>query len=119
MDRYLSPEVSPRMRGVVEKCTFCHHRLMRARSKAYYEGRRDLKEDEYIPACAEACPTGAITFGDLRNPRHRVAELVNNPRAFRLLERLGTEPKVYYLSSKEWVRRMADNYLQGEFEGRG
>jgi len=119
MDRYLSPEVSPRMRGVVEKCSFCHHRLMRARSKAYYEGRRDLKENEYIPACAEACPTGAITFGDLKNPRHRVAELTKNPRAFRLLERLGTEPKLYYLSSREWVRRMADNYLQGEFKERG
>ena len=119
MDRYLSPEVSPRMRGVVEKCSFCHHRLMRARSKAYHEGRRDLKEDEYIPACAEACPTGAITFGDLKNPRHRVAELVRDPKAFRLLERLGTEPKVYYLSSKGWVRRMADNYLQGEFKEKG
>jgi len=119
MDRYLSPEVSPRMRGVVEKCSFCHHRLMRARSKAYYEGRRDLEEDEYIPACAEACPTGAITFGDLKNPRHRVAELVKDPKAFRLLERLGTEPKVYYLSSKGWVRRMADNYLQGEFKEKG
>jgi len=117
MDRYLSPEVSPRMRGVVEKCTFCHHRLMRAKSKAYAEGRRkNLKEDEYIPACAEACPTQAITFGDLNNPEHQVSQLIKSPHAFRLLERLGTEPKVYYLSTKNWVRRMADNYLTGEFK---
>jgi molybdopterin-containing oxidoreductase family iron-sulfur binding subunit len=118
MERYLSPEVSPRMRGVVEKCTFCHHRLMRARARAYTEGRRDLKEHEYIPACVEACPTNAITFGDLNNPGHKVAELAKGPYAFRLLERLGTEPKVYYLSTRSWVRRCADNYLQGEFKDR-
>ncbi|MBW2312101.1 MAG: 4Fe-4S dicluster domain-containing protein [Deltaproteobacteria bacterium] len=115
MDRYLSPEVSPRMRGVVEKCTFCHHRLMRAKAKAYAEDRRDIAQDEYIPACVEACPTKAITFGDLNNPKHEVSALIKSPYSFRLLERLGTEPKVYYLSTKDWVRRMADNYLEGEF----
>lgn len=114
LERYLSPEVSPRMRGVVEKCTFCHHRLMRARTKAYHEGRRELREEEYITACAEACPAGAITFGDLKNPAHSVHRLKTDPRAFRILERLGTEPKVYYLSSKDWVRRSADNYRPGE-----
>jgi molybdopterin-containing oxidoreductase family iron-sulfur binding subunit len=116
MDRLLSPEVSPRTRGVVEKCTFCHHRLMRAKAKAYAEGRRDLKEGEYIPACVEACPTRAITFGDLNNPEHVVSGLIDGPHVFRLLERLGTEPKVYYRSSKQWVKAMADNYLSGEFE---
>ncbi|MBN1227041.1 MAG: 4Fe-4S dicluster domain-containing protein [Deltaproteobacteria bacterium] len=117
-ERSLTTEVSPRMRGVVEKCSFCHHRLMSAKQRAYAEGRRELREDEYIPACAEACPVNAITFGDLNNPKHKVSQLIKSKNAFRLLERLGTEPKVYYLSSKDWVRRMADNYLQGEFEGR-
>ena len=116
LDQYLSPEVSPRMRGVVEKCTFCHHRLMRAKTKAYAEGRRELREDEYITACAEACPAQAITFGDLNNPNHKVAKLAKSPRAFRLLERLGTEPKVYYLSSKQWIRRLADNYRPEELQ---
>jgi len=102
------------MRGVVEKCTFCHHRLMRAKAQAYAGGRRDLKEDDYIPACVEACPTKAITFGDLNNPENKVSALIKSPHAFRLLERLGTEPKVYYLSTKDWVRRMADNYLEKE-----
>jgi molybdopterin-containing oxidoreductase family iron-sulfur binding subunit len=104
------------MRGVVEKCTFCHHRLMRAKDKAYAQGRREIEEEEYIPACAEACPAQAITFGDLNNPRHRVSELIQSPDAFRLLERLQTKPKVYYLSSREWVRKMADNYLESETE---
>lgn len=114
LERALSPEVSPRMRGVVEKCTFCHHRLMRAKDMAYAQGRREIGEEEYIPACAEACPAQAITFGDLNNPRHRVSELIKSPNAFRLLERLQTKPKVYYLSSRDWVRKMADNYLESE-----
>ncbi len=116
LENYLSPEVSVRMRGVVEKCTFCHHRLMRAKSKAYAEGRRELEEGEYVTACTEACPAKAITFGDLNNPEHKVHQLIKSPYAFRLLERLGTEPKVYYLSKKDWVRKMGDNYLPGEFK---
>ena len=52
------------------------------------------------PACAEICPTGAIVFGDLDNPNHRVAQLSKDPRAFRLLEDLGTHPKVYYLAEE-------------------
>ncbi|MBN1102577.1 MAG: 4Fe-4S dicluster domain-containing protein [Deltaproteobacteria bacterium] len=114
MERYLSPEVSPRMRGVVEKCSFCHHRLMRAKSKAYAEGRREIEEHEYVTACTEVCPAQAITFGDLNNPKHKVSQLAKSPNAFRLLERLGTEPKVYYLSSNPWVREAADNYLPQE-----
>jgi molybdopterin-containing oxidoreductase family iron-sulfur binding subunit len=103
------------MRGVVEKCTFCHHRLMRAKSRAYAEERRELEEHEYIPACAEACPAQAITFGDLNNPGHKVSQLIKSPHAFRLLERLGTQPKVYYISTREWVRRKADNFRPQEF----
>jgi len=116
LERYLSPEVSVRTRGVVEKCTFCHHRLMRAKNQAYADGRREIKENEYITACTEACPAQAITFGDLANPEHKVSKLMKSPNAFRLLERLGTEPKVYYLSSKDWVRKLADNYRPEEFK---
>lgn len=119
LERYLSPEVSPRMRGVVEKCTFCHHRLMRAKTRAYAEDRLEIEEDDYITACAEACPAEAITFGDLNNPDHQVAKLSQSPLAFRILAKLGTDPKVYYLSSKDWVRRMADNYLPEESKPAG
>jgi menaquinone reductase, iron-sulfur cluster-binding subunit len=127
MERYLSPNVSPRMRGVVEKCTFCFHRYQLARDKAYIEGKRDIRENEYQTACAQACPSGAIVFGDLNNPRHEVHRIVQpnpenfykspNPRAFRLLERLGTDTKVYYLSSRQWVREAGDNYLAEEQPG--
>ena len=76
MEKYLSPNVSPRMRGVVEKCSFCFHRYQLAKEKAFMEGRRELKEDEYQTACTQACPAGAITFGDLNNPNHAVYQMV-------------------------------------------
>jgi len=124
MEKYLSPNVSPRMRGVVEKCSFCFHRFQMAKEKAFMEGRRDIEENEYQTACTQACPADAITFGDLNNPKHAVYNMVKpdhkhdgrpmNPHAFRLLERLSTNPKVYYLSSRKWVRRAGDNYLKNE-----
>ena len=117
MEKYLSPDVSVRMRGVVEKCSFCFHRFQRARNKAFLEGRRDLHEDEYQTACTQACPAGAITFGDLINPKHQVYELKESPDAFRLLEVLGTNPKVYDVSSRAWVRRAADVYVGKEGNG--
>ncbi|MCK5446511.1 MAG: 4Fe-4S dicluster domain-containing protein [Gemmatimonadetes bacterium] len=98
--RHLNPDVSVRPAGVIEKCTFCHHRLQRAREQARAEGRPMLEAD-YQPACAEACPTAAITFGDLDDPNHQVAELKEDPRAMRLMEDLGTRPKVYYLAPRE------------------
>lgn len=78
------------------------------------EGRRNIEEAEYQTACTQACPCDAITFGDLNNPLHAVNKMKKSPNAFRLLERLGTNPKVYYLSGREWVRRAGDNYLKGE-----
>ena len=98
-----NPDVSIRPQGVVEKCTFCHHRLQRARERARTE-RREMAADEYRPACMETCPTGAIVFGDLSDARSEVARLAHDPRAFRFGEELGTEPKVTYLSR---VRRHA------------
>jgi len=110
MERMLSPEVSVRTRGVVEKCTFCHHRLNRARDVAFLAGE-DILKVTYQPACAEACPTKAITFGNLLDPQSDVARLAKDPRSFRLLAKLKTEPKVYYLSKHQWVHKLADKGL--------
>ncbi len=116
MDKTLTPDVSVRPRGVVEKCSFCHHRLMAARDLARVEERDpdDLPDGAYVTSCAEACPNGAIVFGDLLNPDHAVYELSRSKYAFRLLERLGAQPQVYYLSRRQWVRRLGDNYLEHE-----
>lgn len=100
MENIHNPDVSLRPKGVVEKCTFCHHRLQRAREKVRMEGR-DLVDGEYATACAEVCPTKAIVFGDLQDSNSQVSHLSRSTRAFRLLEELGTEPKVYYLSEGE------------------
>jgi menaquinone reductase, iron-sulfur cluster-binding subunit len=87
---------APRSRGVVEKCTFCVHRLHKARLRAEAE-QRSFRPDEYVPACVQTCTAKARYFGDLDDPESTVSLLANSPRAFRLLEDIGTHPKVIYL----------------------
>jgi len=80
-----------RTRGVVEKCTFCFHRIDR--------GIRENKKIgmEVVPACVEACPSQARAFGDLDDPESPVSKLMVVRTAFRLREDMGTNPKVFYL----------------------
>jgi Fe-S-cluster-containing dehydrogenase component len=89
------PAVRPQ--GVVEKCTFCVHRLQKARLRAEAEGR-DFRADEYVPACVQTCTGKARYFGDLDDPESTVSNLAASARAFRLLEDAGTHPKVIYLT---------------------
>jgi len=92
-----NPDVSLRPVGVIEKCTFCHHRLQRARERVRAEGR-ELTANDYVPACVQTCPADAMVFGDLDDPHSAVAVLAASPRAFRWMnEELGTRPKVIYL----------------------
>ncbi|MBI4821443.1 MAG: 4Fe-4S dicluster domain-containing protein [Deltaproteobacteria bacterium] len=94
----LNPDVATRPGGVVEKCTFCNHRIKRLRQERALEGREIDDDDAHrLTACAAACPALAITFGDLSDPGSRVAKLAGSSRAIRLLETLGTQPSVYYL----------------------
>ncbi|MGQ9840587.1 MAG: 4Fe-4S dicluster domain-containing protein [Anaerolineae bacterium] len=90
------PEVAPRPKGVIEKCTFCIQRLRHAKEKAAAEGR-PFNPADYQPACVQTCTGHARYFGDLDDPNSLVYQLSRSPRAFRLLEEMGTEPKVYYL----------------------
>lgn len=93
-----NPDVEVREKGVTEKCCFCSHRLQRAKEAAKAEGR-PIGADEYVPACVEACPTGGMVFGDLDDPESEVARRARDPRAYKVLEELGTAPKVIYLKS--------------------
>jgi Fe-S-cluster-containing dehydrogenase component len=88
------PAVRPK--GVVEKCTFCIHRLRKARAKADLEGR-PFRADEYVPACVETCTGKARFFGDLSDPESTVSQLATSSRAYRLQEDAGTHPNVIYL----------------------
>jgi Fe-S-cluster-containing dehydrogenase component len=85
-----------RVKGVVEKCTFCLHRLHKARARADAEGRA-FRPDEYVPACVQTCTGKARYFGDLDDTYSTVSLLAKSPRAFRLMEDVGTHPKVIYL----------------------
>jgi molybdopterin-containing oxidoreductase family iron-sulfur binding subunit len=76
---------------VVEKCTFCFHRI----DKALAEGKK--VGTDVVPACAEACPTRAISFGDMEDPNSPVSKLLASRTWFRLQENMSTHPKVFYL----------------------
>jgi molybdopterin-containing oxidoreductase family iron-sulfur binding subunit len=92
----LNPDVFVRGKGVMEKCTFCVHRIHAARNAAKDESRA-IRDGEVVPACAQTCPTGAIVLGDLMDESSRVYELAHSEHAFRIFETLGTEPAVYSL----------------------
>jgi molybdopterin-containing oxidoreductase family iron-sulfur binding subunit len=94
----VNPDVALRPAGVVEKCTLCQHRIRARTERARLDEDRVSDDDlVHLPACAATCPSEAITFGDLDDPTSRVAQLAKSPRAVRLLEHLGTGPKVFYL----------------------
>jgi molybdopterin-containing oxidoreductase family iron-sulfur binding subunit len=97
LDLQLNPDVSIRPDGVMEKCTFCVQRIKRARQEAANDGRA-LADGDVQPACAQSCQAEAIVFGNLNDPDSKVSRLAGSSRVKRLLEELGTEPKVFYLS---------------------
>jgi len=108
MEKSLNPGVAVRMRGVVEKCNFCHGRLHAAKEKAAAAGQREIDPADYVPACVEACPTAAIRFGNLADPNDPVSRESRSPDAFRLLAPIGTQPKVYFKSKEPWVKALAE-----------
>ena len=95
-----NPEVTVRSRGVMEKCSFCVQRIRAARAEVVRAGGTGDRypDGAVVPACMEACPTGAIVFGDINDPGSRIAALAARPRAMRLLEALGVEPSISYLT---------------------
>ncbi len=105
----LNPDVTVRARGVMEKCTFCVQRVQAGKLQAKREGRRPV-DGEITSACAKACPSEAIVFGDLKNAESKVAQLlklrvneegktaVAEPRAYHVLEEIRVDPNVWYFT---------------------
>ncbi len=93
----LNPDVTVRERGVVEKCTFCVQRIQEKKLNAKLEDRL-LKDGEIQPACVQACPAEAMTFGDLNDQHSNIFKIYSNERNYHLLEELHTLPKVGYLT---------------------
>ncbi|HTJ40681.1 MAG TPA: TAT-variant-translocated molybdopterin oxidoreductase [Kofleriaceae bacterium] len=93
----MNPEVTVRHRGVMEKCTYCVQRIQNKKIKAKNE-RRDLVDGEITTACQDACPTGAIVFGDLALKDSAVSALQADRRSYALLGNLNTKPRTQYLA---------------------
>ena len=91
------PEIERRPRGVIEKCTFCIHRIDAGLEKGLTPG----EDREATPACVNICPVGARTFGNLKDSSSRVAQLIETNPTLRLRDDLGTEASVYYIPPKE------------------
>ena len=92
----LNPDVTVRGKGVMEKCTFCVQRIREAENRAMLE-HRELQPDEFTTACAQACPSRAIVFGDAADDKWSVAKLANDERAYHVFEQLNTYTAVVYL----------------------
>jgi molybdopterin-containing oxidoreductase family iron-sulfur binding subunit len=92
----LNPDVTVRGKGVMEKCSFCVQRIREAENRATLE-HRELQPDEFTVACAQGCPSRAITFGDAADPNWAVTQLAQDKRAYHVFEELNTYTAVVYL----------------------
>jgi molybdopterin-containing oxidoreductase family iron-sulfur binding subunit len=91
----LNPDVTVRARGVIEKCSMCIQRIQLGKLEAKKDSRM-LTDGEFTTACAQACGSGAIVFGDINNPSSAISHLKQEDRAYHLLEEVGTQPSVFY-----------------------
>jgi Fe-S-cluster-containing dehydrogenase component len=114
MNLVLNPDIVVRSRGVMEKCSMCAQRIYDGKREASLHGTK-IEDGAITPACAQTCPTQAITFGDLNDEDHRVARLLKDPRSYAVLAEINTRPGVTYLTkvrnrpAKESELKLAKN----------
>jgi anaerobic selenocysteine-containing dehydrogenase/Fe-S-cluster-containing dehydrogenase component len=96
LNMQLNPDVTVRQKGIMEKCSFCIQRIVAAKVEARNQGRL-IRDGEFTTACAQTCPTEAIVFGNLLDPRSRVSGLIEDARAYQVFQHLNTKPAVIYL----------------------
>lgn len=92
-----TPEIERRSRGVIEKCTFCVHRI----DRGLEQGQTPGVDRAATPACVNACPVGARVFGDLQDPDSPISEYLQQNETFRLREDFGTQPNVHYVQPEK------------------
>ncbi|RKE03647.1 Fe-S-cluster-containing hydrogenase [Marinifilum flexuosum] len=93
----LNPDVTIRAKGVIEKCSLCVQRIQEGKLNAKIEGRK-VKDGEIKTACQQACPSGAIIFGDLNDKESKLVKETSSKRNYHLLEEIHTLPSVSYLT---------------------
>jgi MoCo/4Fe-4S cofactor protein with predicted Tat translocation signal len=92
-----NPEVTVRMRGLMEKCTYCIQRIHTIKTDKRVKGEK-LADGDIQTACQQSCPTSAIVFGDLKDPQSRVSKLQKLNRSYGVLAELNTKPRTQYLA---------------------
>ena len=97
LDLQLNPDVTVRARGVMEKCTFCVQRIRGAQNQARLEDR-GIRDGDVVTACQQACPSGAIIFGNVSDPASRVAKAKEDHRGYHVLEETNVRSSVTYLA---------------------
>jgi molybdopterin-containing oxidoreductase family iron-sulfur binding subunit len=93
----LNPDVTVRIRGVMEKCTFCVQRIQMGKLEAKTDNRQ-VNDGDIKTACMQTCPANALVFGDLNDPESEVSKLFENNRSYSVLTELNTRPNVAYMA---------------------
>ena len=94
----LNPDITTRIRGVMEKCSMCVQRIQEVRAESKRKGV-PIKDGDIQVACQQSCPAKAIVFGDRNAAESEIAGKMSDPRHFRVLEELNVLPSVGYLTS--------------------
>ena len=109
----INPEVTVRSRGVMEKCSMCIQRIQAGKLEAKKEKRRPI-DGEIQVACAQSCPTDAITFGDMNDEASAISKLLaveQKGRAFGVIEEINVKPNISYLVK---IRNKEEKVVKGE-----
>lgn len=122
----LNPDVTVRTRGVMEKCSFCVQRIQAGKLEAKTEGRA-VQDGDYVTACADACPTNAITVGDWNDVNSMVRKSADSDRSYQALEEVGVKPNVWFKvkvrneenSLLDMLQVDHDSHGEGHSEGHG